>query len=132
MRFVRTIPFLAVIAGVAACGSSYTTGTSNTPPRPTGTPVMAATVDVQNNYFSPASVLLATGGTVTWNWVGSGHSVTSAGSPALPATAPVTDAPFTLGPVTFTTAGTYQYYCTVHGVAGSYGGGNMTGAIFVQ
>jgi plastocyanin len=93
---------------------------------------MAATVDVQNNYFSPASVLLATGGTVTWNWVGSGHSVTSAGSPALPSTAPVTDAPFTLGPVTFSTAGTYQYYCTVHGVAGSYGGGNMTGAIFVQ
>ena len=131
-----TFPLLTgALALAAACGgSSYGGGTTNTPTEPTGTPVMSATVSVQNNFFEPASVLLASGGTVTWNWVGSGHSVTATGSPALPAStgALLKDAPFSLGPVVFATAGTYQYYCTVHGAAGVYGGGQMTGAIFVR
>ena len=135
---MRTTTF-TVVAGslvvLAACGgSSYGGGTTNTPTEPTGTPVMSATVSVQNNFFDPSTVLLASGGTVTWNWVGSGHSVTAAGSPALPSSTggALKDAPFSLGPVVFAAAGTYQYFCTVHGVAGTYGGGNMTGAIFVR
>ena len=134
MRTTTFTPVAASLLVMAACGGSSVTGTSNTPPQPTGTPVMSATVSVQNNFFDPATVLLASGGTITWNWVGSGHSVTASGSPALPAsTGSLTkNAPFSLGPVVFAAAGTYQYYCTVHGVAGTYGGGNMTGAIFVR
>jgi plastocyanin len=130
---------LALLAGslslLAACGgSTYGGGTSNIPTDPMTTPVLAATVNVQNNFFDPATVDLAAGGTVTWNWIGSGHSVTSVGSPALPSSTGVVtkDAGFSLGPVVFASAGTYQYYCTVHGTGGVYGGGNMTGAIFVR
>lgn len=130
---------LALLSGslslLAACGgSAYGGGTTNIPTDPMNTPVPAAVVNVQNNYFDPAVVDLAVGGTVTWNWIGTGHSVTSAGSPALPSsTGDITkDAGFSLGPVVFAAAGTYQYFCIVHGTGGVYGGGNMTGAIFVR
>src|SRR5258706_6702924 len=131
-------PTIALLAGslalLAACGSSYGGGTTTIPTDPMTTPVLAATVNVRTNIFDPSTVALATGGTVTWNWIGSGHSVTSAGSPALPSStgALLKDAGFSLGPVVFASAGTFQYYCTVHGVGGVYGGGNMTGAIFVR
>jgi plastocyanin len=133
MKSPRIRLLSATLATLLGCGGgAYTTANNNVPPPPSGNPVQAATVDVQDNYFSPASVLIVAGGTVTWNWVGSGHSVTSNGSPAFSPNAPVSNAPKTLGPVTFSTAGTYQYYCTVHGVPGAYGGGSMTGTVFVQ
>ena len=130
-----TFPLLTgALALAAACGgSSYGGGTTNTPTEPTGTPVMSATVSVQNNFFDPASVLLASGGTVTWNWVGSGHSVTSMGTPSFSPSAPVSNAPHTLV-VTFSTAGDYDYYCTVHGVSNDpyNGAAPMTGVIQVH
>lgn len=98
---------------------------------PAGNPSTTASVDVVNNGFSPASVSLAVGGSVTWTWTGSGHSVTSDGQPSFSPNAPVSPSGFVLGPVVFGAAGTYQYYCTVHGISGGYGGG-MLGAIFVQ
>jgi plastocyanin len=85
------------------------------PPPPAPNPVQSASVAVYNNYFSPETVLLAAGGQVTWTWVGSGHSVTSTGSPAFSPNAPVSAAGFTLGPVSFATTGDYHYLCTVHG-----------------
>ena len=121
----------------AGCGSGGTTpngqdGPSQYPQQPpAGNPVTAATVEVANNSYNPASVSLAAGGSVTWTWVGSGHSVTSDGSPSFTPNAPVRNAPNTLGPVVFSAPGNYQYYCTVHGGAGGYGGG-MLGTIFVQ
>ena len=90
-----------------------------------------ASVDVGNNFFDPNSVLLAAGGTVTWTWIGSGHSVTSSGSPSFSPNAPVSNPPKTLV-VTFATAGDYQYFCTVHGVPGVYTSGSMVGTIFVR
>jgi plastocyanin len=133
-----------VLALLAACGGGSATGTSyaNNPspppapppsPPPAPNPVESATVDVYNNYFSPATVLLAVGGMVTWNWVGSGHSVTSSGSPAFSPNAPVSNSPHTLV-VTFGAAGDYQYYCTVHGSSSDpYNGASpMTGVIQVR
>ena len=129
----RLIPVTMLVLAAMACGGSDTTGTSNTPPQPQGDPVAAATIQVQDNIFSPSTVLISAGGTVTWTWAGVGqYSVTAAGNPVLPQTAPLSIGPKTLGPVVFATAGTYSFYCLNHGVAGTYGGGQMTGAVFVQ
>jgi plastocyanin len=66
--------------------------------------------------FSPRSVDIAAGGTVTWNWAADNtmpHNVTSGDAPER----------FTASPtqmsgsyqVTLPAAGTYFYFCTVHG-----------------
>ena len=98
---------------------------------PAGNPVASASVDVIDFAFSPASVSLSVGGSVTWTWVGSGHSVTSDGPPSFSPNAPVSNPPKTLGPVVFSATGDYQYFCSVHGGAGGYGG-SMLGTIFVR
>ncbi len=137
MGVVRAVLCGCVSAALVGCGGAGTTPNGQNGPTqypqqpPAGNPVDAATVNVANNAFSPTSVLLASGGTVTWTWVGSGHSVTSDGTPSFSPNAPVSNSPHTLGPVVFATVGSYQYYCTQHGAAGGYGG-NMVGTIFVQ
>jgi len=132
MRWQLVLPFAGTVLALAACGSA--TGpnpTSNTPPAPTGNPAQAVSVSVQDNFFSPASALVAVNGTVTWTWIGTGHSVTSDGSPAFSPNAPISNPPTTLA-VVFGSPGTYSYHCTVHGVPGVYGSGQMTGAVFVR
>ena len=83
-------------------------------------------MQVQNNAFSPAVASVTVGGTVTWNWTGNGHNVTSTGSPSFAPSSATANSPFTHGPLTFNTPGTYQYVCTVHQSSG------MTGSIVVQ
>jgi plastocyanin len=134
MKRQSLFPLAGTILVLAAC-SSYTapgSQTSNTPPPPTGTPAQAVTVEVRSNYYNPSNPLIAAGGTVTWDWIDSGHSVTSDGTPSFAPNAPVSNAPHTLGPIIFATVGTYSFHCTIHGVAGVYGSGTMTGAVFVQ
>lgn len=84
--------------------------------------------------FVPSQVTIPVGGTVTWEWNsgGIGHNVTtSSGSPAVPGTPTATSAtPHTFGPVTFATAGTYRFYCSVH--AGPTDTSGMVGTIVVQ
>jgi|KBSSwiStaDraftv2_1062776.scaffolds.fasta_scaffold129381_3 plastocyanin len=134
MRFRFPLPqvFPVPLFLLLGCGGYDTpTGTSNTPPPPGGNPVAAATIQVQDNFYSPSTVLISAGGTVTWNWVGDGHSVTPDGTLTFTGVT-LKSAPYTLGPVIFAVAGTYSFHCTAHGVAGTYGGGTMTGAVFVQ
>lgn len=78
--------------------------------------------------FSPASLTIAAGTTVTWVWQSSGHSLDSG-----PGCSP--DAKFTSAGLqntgytlthTFSTPGTYPFYCGVHC------GSNMKGTITVQ
>jgi plastocyanin len=128
------LPLAGALLALAACGSitGYNNNTSGTPDPPTGTPAQAVTVEVRSDYYNPSNPLVAVGGTVTWIWIDSGHSVTSDGSPTFAPNAPVSAAGHTLGPIVFATAGTYSFHCTVHGVAGTYGSGTMTGAVFVQ
>jgi plastocyanin len=129
----------ALLTALAACSSGSTTNNTGNhtpvhyPPDPGGTPAQSVNVDVSDDYFSPSSVVVAVGGTVTWHWVGgNGHSVTPQGSPTFNPQANVSYPPKDLV-VTFPTAGTYHYYCTVHGVTDANGyGGTMVGTVVVR
>jgi plastocyanin len=98
-----------------------------TPPPPT-----AITINVNNNNFSPSVDTVAVGGTVTWNWVGNGHTVTSTGPTSFVSDpAGVSNNGHQYGPLTFNTAGTYFYYCEIHGAPGNPPTG-MSGRIVVK
>ena len=66
--------------------------------------------------FAPATVDIAAGGTVTWTWAAGNtmpHNVTSGdATPAFAASATQTSGSFTH---TFASAGSFFYFCTVHG-----------------
>jgi plastocyanin len=94
---------------------------SNAPPAATDMPPAAhfpasAGVTVGPNgtlSFSPATVDIAAGGTVTWSWAAGNtllHNVTSGN--ALFASPTQTSGTFTH---TFPSAGSFFYFCTVHG-----------------
>ncbi len=89
--------------------------------------------------FSPASLSIKVGDTVTWTWATGGHDVVSCmpGTPDGKFCSPSDTAPCDANatPVsnagatykhTFTTAGTFPYFCRPHAGAG------MTGTITVQ
>jgi plastocyanin len=99
---------------------------------PTAASGTTVTVMVTGNgysfYFSPSSVSIQPGDTVRWTWNSSGHSTTS-GSPGMP------DGLWDSGILnqgavftyTFNTAGSFPYYCTVHGACCG-----MTGIVMVN
>lgn len=71
------------------------------------------TVSVSNNAFSPATVSIKKGDSVTWRWTqgGVGHNVTPAKGGAGSKTTSKKGYTFTKK---FTKAGTYTYVCTIH------------------
>jgi plastocyanin len=97
---------------------------ATTPPaRPIAVPGTAGgpQLEIANFNFTPAELTVPVGGTVTWtNNDDAPHTVTSAdkifSSPSIN-----TDGQFTF---TFTTAGTYAYFCAIHPF--------MTGKVTVQ
>lgn len=79
----------------------------------------------QNNTTNPAVDTVAVGGMVTWTWLSANqnqHGVGSTGSPSFTSSTIKTSGTYT---VVFSTAGTYQYDCLVHGSL-------MTGRIVVR
>lgn len=132
MRFA-----LILVVGMLACGGSGSYGTNPPPPPPPPPPPgpppppsPAVTVKVQNNQFSPAEARVTVGGTVTWEWEAGNHSVTSVLNPTF-RSAPVSNAGFVLGPLTFATAGTYRYICSVHGQVSNGQTSGMAGSVVV-
>jgi plastocyanin len=83
------------------------------PPAPS-----AAMVTVGDNFFDPSSVTVVPGGTVTWTWAGSdGHNVTFDTTELDNAPTQATGTHQVTMP---TTAGVYNYECTIHaGMEGS-------------
>jgi plastocyanin len=73
-----------------------------------------ANVAVNDNVFSPDSVRIAVGGTVTFDWGAGGgtHNVTFANVAGAPADIP--DRASGAVDRTFGTAGTFNYQCTIH------------------
>ena len=70
-----------------------------------------------NGTVNPAVDTVAVGGSVTWTWTNTGsvpHGIQSLGSPSFASGTVLTGDGSTYR-VTFTTPGTYQYDCLVHG-----------------
>ena len=86
--------------------------------------------------FSPAAVMIHVGDTVKWEWAASGHSVTSgSGCTADNKFCSPSDSSCSTGTTsasgasyshTFTTAGTFPYFCSPHCASG------MVGTVTVQ
>lgn len=96
---------------LAGCGGSKSSNNSMNPTSSGNTPVMAASVSIVNFAFSPATVHLKVGGTVTWtNKDASPHTATDLGG-SFDSGSLTTDQTFKH---TFATAGTYTYHCTIH------------------
>ncbi|MGH7699600.1 MAG: plastocyanin/azurin family copper-binding protein [Gemmatimonadales bacterium] len=72
-------------------------------------------VDLINITFRPADTAVVVGGTVTWTWRDNPeqHNVTFEAGPT-PRPANSTTKPTGIYEVTFTTAGVYDYTCTIH------------------
>jgi len=86
------------------------------------TPSASGSVSVADNFFTPRGVAVAAGGTVTWTWYSpnaNAHNVTFASG--------ASSATQTAGTFqrVFTTAGLYDYECTIHGP-------DMSGTIIVR
>jgi plastocyanin len=79
------------------------------------------------DHFEPTSLTVPVGATVTWTWVSGFHSVTPTGTPSFTGNGGPVSAPNTFSQ-TFTTPGTYLYYCVVHGTPTA----GMRGTIVVQ
>lgn len=86
------------------------------------------TIDVGANFFRPATATISAGDSVTWVWLGGAgsHTVTEGTPPNPPS--PLFDSPQkssgTFG-YRFMVAGTYPYFCRVHGAS-------MSGTIIVE
>jgi amicyanin len=124
---VAAVALLATSLLVAGCGSSSTTTaaggqTTTTGSATTAPPGGGAQVTIQNFAFSPASVTIKVGDTVTWtNKDSAAHTVTYDNGTTFASSSLATGATFSF---TFTKAGTYPYHCGVHP--------NMKGTVVVQ
>jgi plastocyanin len=121
---------VVAILAVAACGGGgsdspttpgNTGGNNNPGGNPGGAPSSTNAVTVANNNFSPANVQVSVGTTVTWTWSQDAitHNVTfvdgtQSGDKGAGST-------FSR---TFSTAGTFNYSCTIHP--------GMNGSVLVQ
>ncbi len=75
------------------------------------------------NVFSPATVTIQAGQSVTWNWVSGFHSVVSDSTPkAFADSTAQASGQFT---AKLATAGSFPYHCGIHGAM-------MTGTVVVQ
>jgi plastocyanin len=108
------------LAALALAGLACSSGEdiSSMGPGPTGD------VTVGNNVFTPATLNVDVGRTVTWVWSPGGvnHNVTfDDGSPG---SATQSSGNFQR---TFATAGSFAYHCTIHGAAVMHGVVNVGG-----
>jgi plastocyanin len=121
------IALISVLGTVtAACGSDDKASSSGT----SGTPAATNEFTVKSNEFSPKTLSVKVGDTVTWKWAGGIHNVVS-GANCTP------DNSYTSGPPngtvgnTFThvydKAGTYEFHCNPHCASSG-----MKGTVTVQ
>jgi plastocyanin len=126
----RNVCIAFVLISAAACGgSSYSSGPTSQTPGNTTPP--SGGISVTNNMFTPDAKSVAVGTTVQWAW----NSCTGdpyGGSQACVSHNVVFDDGVTSGlqdrgtfSRMFNTIGTYNYHCSVHGLA-------MAGSITVQ
>lgn len=126
MRYVKILVLVAVLSMVAAScgGGSEPKASSPSPTVASSSPATGgSTVAVKDNVFEPAELTVAVGTTVTWKWEGAlPHTVTSNDKVFDSVDPAQTTGTFEYK---FDKAGTYPYYCVVHGQV-------MSGKITVQ
>ena len=130
-RMIRLALTLLLGATFAACSGDDSSGPeSGTPANPLPIPP-ANSVFVYDNYFTPSSRAVSSGTTVTWTWA----SVTDPYTGVVPNSHSITfdDGVGNSGMQSegnhtrqFTAAGTFEYYCSIHGRS------VMSGQIVVQ
>ncbi len=121
MQPTRAIALAAALAiGLAACSSPSSTAPTAPAATPGGTAASAAaaqTVELRNFAFSPATLTVPAGTTVTFrNDDAAKHDVVNGkdGRKAADARFDVQIDPGSVGTVTFDTAGTFDVTCTIH------------------
>jgi plastocyanin len=92
-----------------------------------GTSTSANTVTLTGTSFQPATITVKIGDTVTWKWASGTHDVNS-GAACTPDGKFASGAPVAGGTFEqkFDTAGTFDYFCSVHCASG------MVGKVIVQ
>lgn len=124
----------ATVAGADGSPVSFTATAEDDTPPPPPPPPPSATIQVLGpgggmNRFNPTQVTIQAGETVLWTWPNGSvlHNVEP------DADEPVRSGGLVSGPTeysfTFTTAGTYAFYCANHGGPGGVG---MSGTVVVQ
>jgi plastocyanin len=105
----RRLPRPALLSGVAAVCVSAAVATAVHAAAPTGHAAATRTVVLKNIAFSPRTVTIKRGDTVTWRWRDGGiaHNVTSSRFRS------GTKSSGTFS-VRFRNAGTFGYRCTIH------------------
>jgi len=116
----------AVVAGADGSPVQFT-ATATTGPGGGPSPVGIELRSDGSNRFEPATVTIPVGTTVTWTWVGGFHDVTPNGTPGFTSSGQPVSPPHTFSQ-TFNTAGTYLYFCSVHGSPSA----GMRGTIVVE
>jgi plastocyanin len=122
-----TITASITSGGVTRTGTASITvtaggGTTPPPPPPASPPAGSVTVTTPGEVFSPATVTIGVGGTVTWQISGATHNVTFGA--LAPAGGNIPDTRGATVSRQFSTAGNYDYACTRHA--------GMTGRVVVQ
>ena len=133
------------LAASLACGGGGGGSSSYTPPTPSGPPANTVWVGGAGGYggtpdtsFTPSTLTVAAGTTVSFVWQGGTHTVTSyavSGSPTFTGV-PMPGQSSGTYPYTFTTPGTYYYRCEYHSTApvdaNSVATGMMIGKVVVN
>ena len=126
----RTAFFGLLLCAAACSGGSSAYSTSPTGSTPTGstptgsTPVATNSVTANtSDQFSPNDIVVAVGSSVSYTFQSVGHNVTFSAVAGAPPSILGTNSNTTIS-VTFATAGTFPYQCTIHP--------GMTGTVTVQ
>jgi plastocyanin len=127
---VGTQTATATVAGANGSPVTFTaTAEDDTPPAPPPSATIQVLGPNGGNRFTPTQVTIQAGQTVKWAWPSGSlaHNVEPDGDE------PTRSGPLANGPrefsFTFTTAGTYAFYCANHGAAGGVG---MSGTVIVE
>jgi plastocyanin len=121
LALAAPVVILIALLAVAGCGSSGNAAAPTATTAPIPSPTVAATnttgatgneVNVANFQFSPATLTVKVGTTVTWKGVSGSHTVTSDAGALMAFDQPISQGGTVT--VTFTTAGTYHYRCSIH------------------
>jgi plastocyanin len=123
MRVFSSLLIISAAVTLSACGGGGDSTSPGGSTNPGNTaPVQTNAVGVADDNFTPPSIVVSAGTTVTWTWApgASTHNVTfddgTTSGDRSPASGPFSR--------TFASVGTFNYHCTIHP--------GMTGLVTVQ